>query len=360
MKLRYLGPRHSRTDRSDGWDCHSLSPPFHRHLRHVTARWGEKYAISEMMRAVFPVFSGSLLQRFQSGNPIKDGKVQRPGTAKRSWSCVRSRGTALGWLGDSGPASGTWGGGSSNTVWGGNGVMRTSARNVASPWKFSVPHTLSSEETGSWNMGLSRVQVVIKHCGAKALGSMRSSWSSSQLWMLHSWSPSVGRLKGACGFDPQVYMCFVELKIRSTTSLGYSWGVRHVRFSRYVPGVKGQAGRPQDWVCALQMMWFCWLHKAPDSPSPIVPGWAEWQKAKHLGHKRQDGVHGLLSAWTEVCKGGKLFKSMLNLNVHGRNKQNEVRPCLASAWLMLPMTCKDVSALVFPKSIHICVIVVTI
>lgn len=41
------------------------------------------------------------------GNPVKDGKVQRPGTAKRRWSCVRSRGTGHRWLGEPGPASGS-------------------------------------------------------------------------------------------------------------------------------------------------------------------------------------------------------------------------------------------------------------
>lgn len=38
MELPYLGPQGSESDRSDSWDCHSRSSPFHRHLQHISPR----------------------------------------------------------------------------------------------------------------------------------------------------------------------------------------------------------------------------------------------------------------------------------------------------------------------------------
>lgn len=68
--------------------------------------------------------------------------------------------------------------------------MLTSKRITSSQWKkdfkdlLNPRDTPSSEEAEFWNMGVSRLQVVKKHFGDKVLGSIRSSWSSSQLWML--------------------------------------------------------------------------------------------------------------------------------------------------------------------------------
>lgn len=51
MELRYLGPQGSESDRSDSWDCHSRSSPFHRRLQHITPAETNRLQISRVRHA---------------------------------------------------------------------------------------------------------------------------------------------------------------------------------------------------------------------------------------------------------------------------------------------------------------------